>query len=140
VDLATSHGLPLLMHSDPAVIDSLFQHAPQAKVIWAHGGAYPFPPVLRDYLQRYPNLYVDLSVRDERIAPDGELLPEWEWLLSEYSDRFLVGVDTYRTNRWAEYLVVSGQIRNWLDQLPTEVAKAIAIGNGRRLFKRGARH
>ena len=135
VELAAARRLPLLMHCDPAVIDALFQHAPQAKVIWAHAGAYPFPPLLRDYLQRYPNLYVDLSVREELIAPDGELLPEWEWLLSEYSERFLVGVDTYRTSRWEQYPVVAGRIRNWLDQLPVEAASAIASGNGRRLFK-----
>ena len=138
VELAASRSLPLLMHCDPAVIDALFRHAPQAKVIWAHAGAYPFPPLLRDYLQRYPNLYVDLSVREERIAPDGELLPEWEWLLSEYADRFLVGVDTYRTDRWAQYPVVAGQIRDLLDQLPVEVAKAIASGNARRLFRQAA--
>ena len=138
VELAATRRLPLLMHCDPAVIDALFRHAPQAKVIWAHAGAYPFPPLLRDYLQRYPNLYVDLSVREERIAPDGVLLPEWEWLLSEYADRFLVGVDTYRTDRWTQYPVVARQIRDLLDQLPVEVAKAIANGNGRRLFKQAA--
>lgn len=134
VEIAASRDLPLMMHCDPAVIDALFRHAPQARVIWAHAGAYPFTPVLRDYLERYPNLYVDLSVREERIAPEGELLPDWELLLSEYADRFLVGVDTYRTSRWEQYPVVAGKIRNWLNQLPDEVAKSIASGNGERLF------
>ncbi len=138
VDLATARQLPLQMHADPAVIDALFEHAPEAKVLWAHAGAYPFPPLLRDYLERYPGLFIDLSVRDQRIAPDGELDPSWEWLLLEYSDRFLVGVDTYRTERWGAYAEVASQIRHWLAQLPEEVAEAIAHRNASRLFDRGA--
>jgi len=134
VELATSHGLPLQMHCDPAVIDALFEHAPKAKVLWAHAGAYPFPPLLRDYLDRYPGLYVDLSVRDQRIAPRGELSPSWEWLLMEYSDRFLVGVDTYRTDRWGDYAGVVARIRHWLTQLPDDVAEAIAYRNAHSLF------
>lgn len=136
VELATSRGLPLLMHCDPAVIDTLFERVPAANVIWAHAGAYPYPPLLRDYLERYPGLSIDLSVRDRRIAPDGFLDPAWELLLLEYSERFLIGVDTYLTDRWDVYPVVIRQIRNWLVQLPEEVSEAIGHGNGRRLFGR----
>ncbi len=134
VELAAAHSLPLLMHCDPAVIDVIFEHAPDARVIWAHAGAYPYPPLIRDYLDRYPNLYVDLSIRDQRIAPSGDISQTWEWLLTEYSERFLVGVDTYRTERWADYPDVARKIRNWLDQLPSEVAAAISYRNGQRLF------
>jgi predicted TIM-barrel fold metal-dependent hydrolase len=135
VELATARGLPLLMHCDPAVIDSLFHHAPDATVIWAHAGAYPYPPLLADYLARYPGLYVDLSVRDERIAPGGDLQPEWENLLLEHSDRFMAGVDTYRTARWGDYGRVASLIRGWLAQLPDEVASQIAFGNAVRVLK-----
>jgi predicted TIM-barrel fold metal-dependent hydrolase len=134
VELATARGLPLQLHCDPAVIDTVLEQAPQATVIWAHAGAYPYPPLLRDYLQRYPGLYIDLSVRDERVAPDGQLDPEWELLLLEHSERFLVGVDTYRTERWHAFAEVVGQIRSWLDQLPEEVSRAIAYRNAARLF------
>jgi len=104
-------------------------------VIWAHAGAYPYPPLLRDYLQRYPGLYIDLSMRDQHIAPDGQLDPDWELLLLEYSERFTVGVDTYRTERWDGFAEVVGQIRQWLDQLPDEVSSAIAYRNAARLFE-----
>ena len=136
VDLAAAHALPLLMHCDPAVIDAIFEHAPEATVVWAHAGAYPYPPLLRDYLARYPNLYIDLSVRDERVAPSGAIDPEWELLLMELSDRFMVGVDTYRTERWGRYPEVVKQIRNWLEQLPEEVSSAIGYRNGERIFER----
>ena len=135
-DLAVAHSLPLLMHCDPAVIDSIFEHAPEATVVWAHAGAYPYPPLLRDYLGRYPNLYIDLSVRDERVAPSGAIDPDWELLLTEFSDRFLVGVDTYRTERWGNYPAVVKTIRGWLEQLPEEVAEAIGYRNGERLYAR----
>ena len=134
VELTTSRGLPLQLHCDPAVIDTLFEQVPEATVIWAHAGAYPYPPLLRDYLQRYPGLYIDLSVRDQRVAPDGQLDPQWELLLLEYSERFMVGVDTYSTERWHAFAEVVSQIRNWLDQLPGDVSGAIAYRNAARLF------
>jgi predicted TIM-barrel fold metal-dependent hydrolase len=134
VELATSRGLPLQLHCDPAVIDTLFEQVPEATVIWAHAGAYPYPPLIRDYLQRYPGLHVDLSVRDQRIAPDGRLDPQWELLLLEYPGRFMVGVDTYSTERWHAFHEVVSRIRNWLDQLPVEVSGAIAYRNAARVF------
>ena len=134
VQLATSRGLPLLLHCDPAVIDALFEQAPDATVIWAHAGAYPYPPLLRDYLERYPSLYLDLSVRDQRVAPSGQLDPEWELLLLEYSERVMVGVDTYRTDRWHAFAEVVSQIRHWLDQLPEQVSDALAYRNAARVY------
>lgn len=134
VELAVAHDQVLLLHADPAVIDAVFELAPQARVIWAHAGAYPYPPLLEDYLDRYPGLYIDLSMREARIAPDGRLDPAWETLLIERADRFLVGVDTFSAARWREYDRIAGQIRAWLEQLPADVAQAIASGNARRLF------
>jgi hypothetical protein len=135
VKLASERNLTLQMHADPAVIDSLYAQSPKARVIWAHASAYPYPPLLRDYLIRYPNLYIDLSVRDELIAPGGKLDSQWEELLLEYSDRFMVGVDTYSPNRWSEFDSVVRQIRGWLEQLPKDVALDLAYRNANRLWK-----
>jgi hypothetical protein len=135
VDITTRHGMPLLMHCDPAVIDSIFEHSPGARVIWAHAGAYPYPQLLRDYLRRYPRLYVDLSVRDDRIAPGGKLDHQWENLLWEFPDRFLTGVDTFSSQRWEQYDLTAARIRNWLEQLPQDVSAKIAYRNAESLFK-----
>lgn len=134
VRLAVQRDLPLLLHCDPAVIDSLYDHSPDATVIWAHGGAYPWPPLIRDYLERYPELYVDLSVRDARIAPGGTLDPAWTPLLLEHADRFLIGVDTFSTRRWQQFDAVTREIRVWLEQLPEDVAQRIAQRNAEELF------
>jgi predicted TIM-barrel fold metal-dependent hydrolase len=117
------------------VIDSVYEHSPDARVIWAHAGAYPYPRLLHDYLARYPRLYIDLSVRNERIAPDGELDPEWENLLWEYPERFMVGVDTFSIERWRQYGIVATRIRKWLSQLPEDIASGIAHDNAANVFK-----
>lgn len=134
MELATQYQLPVILHADPAVIDHVYDEFPEAKIIWAHAGAYPFPELLRDYLQRYPQLMLDLSMRNERIAPQGELAEAWELLFFEYPDRFMVGVDTYRSQRWHEYEQVSTEARNWLKQLPEDIAQQIAMNNALRVF------
>jgi hypothetical protein len=139
VELATSRGLPLQLHCDPAVIDAVFARHPQARLIWAHAGAYPYPPLLSDYLRRYPNLYIDLSVRDQRIAPGGELDAEWELLFLEFPERFMVGVDTYRTARWDGFAQAAADIRHWLAQLPDGVSEAMALRNAARVFGQDVR-
>jgi hypothetical protein len=139
VDIAARHGLPLLIHADPAVIDTVFETTPDVTVIWAHAGTFPYPDLVDDYLDRYPRLYVDLSVRDERIAPGGMLRDAWYDLFLKHPDRCLVGVDTYSVNRWDRYHRVSERIRHWLSQLPHEVAERLAYRNAERLFERQRR-
>jgi len=134
VKQAEKHDLPLLMHADPAVIDTLFEMAPSATVIWAHGGAYPYPPLLGDYLNRYPRLYIDLSMRNERIAPNGNLNPEWELLFMDHPNRFMVGVDTFSSNRWQTYGAIIEETDLWLNQLPPEIKNRISHQNARKLL------
>lgn len=135
--LADQYQLPVILHADPAVIDSLYDHFPKANIIWAHASAYPFPEILRDYLERYPQLMIDLSMRNQRIAPNDELAEDWELLFFEYPDRFMVGVDTYRSQRWHEYDQVSADTHNWLNQLPEDIARQIALSNALLVFDIG---
>lgn len=136
VQIAVQHELPLLMHADPAVIDTLFERAPAATVLWAHAGTFPYPELIADYLSRYPNLYVDLSMRDGHIAPDGVLRDDWWELLLAHPGRFLIGVDTFSTRRWQHFGEASSRIRQWLEQLPPEVAARIARKNAETLLRR----
>ena len=134
IEIAAQHQLPLQIHGDPAVIDTVYDIMPSQSVIWAHAGTFPYPDLIADYLQRYPVLYVDLSVRDERIAPNGQISDEWYELFIRFPNRFMVGVDTYSLSRWNNFDAAVATIRNWLAQLPDEVAKQLAYGNAATLF------
>lgn len=136
LDIANQYHLTLLMHSDPVVIDHIYQLYPDSRVIWAHAGTFPYPPLLRDYLTRYSGLYLDISMRNSQIAPNGLLDPEWEALLLEFSDRILIGVDTYSSLRWRQYPQIIAQTRQWLMQLPVNVQLDIGFRNAVRLLKR----
>jgi len=135
IQLAREHQLPLMIHGDPAVIDTVYQIASDITVIWAHGGTFAYPDLLADYLQRYPALMVDLSVRDSRIAPHGQLDDAWYQLFIRYPGRFLLGVDTYAPGRWQNYANALTKIRRWLSQLPDEVVRQMAYENAINVYK-----
>ncbi len=129
IKLAQDHNLPLLLHADPAVIDTLYEQAPQQPVIWAHAGTFPYPDLLADYLTRYPALRVDLSVRNARIAPNGQLHDDWVELFIQFPDRFMIGVDTFSVAQWQRFDETVENTREWLAQLPADVARRIAFQN-----------
>jgi hypothetical protein len=134
IELAGQYRIPLLLHTDPAVIDTLYEIVPDQPVIWAHAGSFPYPDLLADYLRRYPALSVDLSVRDERIAPGGQIRDAWYELFINYPDRFMIGIDTYSLSRWREYDGVARRIRQWVRQLPEETAAKLLYENAAALF------
>ena len=134
IELAQQHKLPLLLHTDPTVIDSIYEQAPGHPVIWAHAGTFPYPDLIADYLQRYPALRIDLSVRNERIAPNGIISDDWYELFIRYPDRFMIGVDTYSLSRWQTFDEAVKKINDWLQQLPSDVAARLAYRNAVDLF------
>ena len=134
--IAASRQLPLLMHGDPAVIDTIYDKSPEQTVIWAHAGTYPYPDLIADYLERYPLLYIDMSMRDERIMPGGTLDDSWYELFMTFPDRFMVGVDTYSQARWQNFDASVSGINHWLAQLPEDVASKLAYANAARLYRK----
>jgi len=134
IELARLHKLPLQIHADPAVIDIVYDIAPGQPVIWAHAGTFPYPDLIADYLKRYAKLRIDLSVRDERIAPNGQISDDWYELFVKYPDRFMIGVDTFSTSRWHDLDMAVATIRNWLAQLPEDVARRLANDNAMQFF------
>lgn len=134
VRLAAAHRLVLLIHGDAEVVDQAFAVAPEVRVLWAHLGTEPHPDLLAAMLARHPSLWVDTSVRDARIAPDGVLLPEWRTLFERYPTRFVVAVDTFSVNRWQHYGSVVADIRRWLEPLPQPLRDNLLHDNAARLF------
>lgn len=136
VRLAASRNLVLMLHGDGAVVERAFEIAPTVRVLWAHLGTEPVPDKLDAMLARHPNLWVDTSVRDDRIAPDGVLLSAWRALFERHPGRFVVAVDTFSVNRWRHYEGVVADIRRWVDPLPEPLKSNLLHDNAARLFDR----
>lgn len=131
VRIAHEHDLMLMIHGDSEIIDRVFELVPEARVLWAHLGTIPVPSLVDRTLTRHHDraLWVDTSVRDERIAPDGVLLDDWRTLFERHPERFVVAVDTFSTNRWRNYGEVVATIRTWVDTLPDELARRLLHDN-----------
>jgi predicted TIM-barrel fold metal-dependent hydrolase len=122
------------VHSGAAPVSALFAINPKVKILWAHAGFSAPPVVVGELLDRYAQLWTEVSYRAEDIAPNGDLDPAWEALLLRHSDRFMIGTDTWTAWRWPLYVGLIQQHRAWLRQLPNDVAEKIAHRNAARLF------
>ena len=132
VQLARQHGLALHSHSDADAIERQFKQDPQARILWAHAG-FDVPEKVREMLRKHPRLAVDLAYRSDH-APGGRLDPAWRALITELPDRFLLGTDTFTPERWYYVGEHARLARQWLSDLPRDVAERVAFGNGERLF------
>ena len=136
VQLAATRKRVLMIHGDAEVIEQAFAIAPEVRVLWAHLGTEPQPEQLAQMLERFSDtLWIDTSVRDERIAPNGTLLPAWRALFERFPERFVVAVDTFSVNRWNHYDAVVAQIRTWVDPLPQPLKTNLLHDNAARLFE-----
>jgi hypothetical protein len=137
IELARRHGLLLHSHSDADAIERQFAQWPQARILWAHAG-FDTPANVRAMLRRHRNLWCDLAFRSDH-APDGRLDAQWRALLLEFPDRFLLGTDTFTPERWPYVVEHARLARQWLAQLPRDVAERVAWRNGEALFAAPAR-
>ena len=136
VRLAVERNLFIHVHSDHRAVETIFSYEPDVKILWAHAGMSDPPEVVSMMFDRHKNLWVDISIREHEIAPNGKLSPEWAKLFLEHSDRITVGSDTWVNAQWENYEAIIALDRNWLSQLPVEVARLIAFENAQRLFDR----
>jgi Amidohydrolase len=134
VEFAAARELYILAHCDEVALDILFDHHRDAKIIWAHTGFSTPVARVRELLAQYPTLMGELSYRSGITENDGRLSDQWRELFARYSDRFLIGSDTWINERWLAYDNIINGYRAWLAQLPEQQAKRIAHGNAERLF------
>lgn len=155
MDVAESHRLPFVIHSDASssrYLAPLCSRRPRLQFVWAHAGGIVPPAEVADLLDICPNLAVDLSARDPAryvrnpIADDsGKLLPAWRAVLLAYPDRFMIGSDAVwpveQLHGWfepdtgwqrlGEFLAFH---RRWLRELPADVARRIRLDNAQRIY------
>jgi hypothetical protein len=132
VELAREHKLFLHSHSDADAIERQFKQDPNARILWAHSG-FDAPDKVRDMLRQHKNLWCDLAFRSDH-ASNGKVDPAWRAAFMEFPDRFMVGTDTFTPERWHFVVEHANWSRQWLADLPTEVAERIAYKNGDALF------
>lgn len=133
--LGVEQNLYLHVHSDHQAIETIFSYEPEVKILWAHAGMTDPPEVVSAMFERFENLWVDISIREYEIAPNGKLDPAWKKLFSDHPDRITIGSDTWVNAQWERYGEIIAFDRHWLAQLPPEVARKIAFENAQRLFK-----
>ncbi len=132
VQLAKARGLFLHAHSDVDAIERLLRQWPQARILWAHSG-FDRPEKVREMLKKHRNLWCDLAFRTDH-GSGGKVHPEWKPLFLEFPDRFLVGTDSFTPERWHYIPEHASWSRQWLAELPKDVAERIAYRNGEALF------
>lgn len=132
VQLAREYKLFLHSHSDAEAIERQFRQDPEARILWAHSG-FESPDKVRDMLRRHKKLWCDLAFRNEH-ASGGKVDPAWRAVFLEFPDRFLVGTDTFTPERWHYVPEHARWSRQWLADLPRDVAERIAWRNGEALF------
>lgn len=136
IELARERKLALHPHTDLEGMRIFLRKAPDVVVIWAHGGFNVPVETLRELLEEYPKLIIELSLREGMLDDELQLTSQWQRFLVNYRSRFLVGMDTYKPSRWADLPEIAAETRDWLEQLPEEVAADIARNNLDRLFPR----
>jgi hypothetical protein len=134
VRFAVARGLYLHAHCDEQALELLFAPDRNAKVIWAHTGFSTPPARVAELFEKYPRLMGELSYRGGITDGAGRLTPEWKDLFTRHADRFLLGSDTWISERWLQYDNIINDYRSWLAQLPEEQARRIAYENAERLF------
>jgi hypothetical protein len=132
VQLAREYKLFLHSHSDVEAIERQFKQDPGARILWAHSG-FETPERVRELLRKYQNLWCDLAYRNDH-ATNGKVEAEWRAAFLEFPDRFVLGTDTFTPERWYYVVDNANWSRQWLADLPPEVAERIAYKNGESLF------
>jgi amidohydrolase family protein len=133
-ELAVQQQLFLHVHADDVTVDTLLRLYPQVRILWAHAGMSAPAATVGRRLEQSANLWVELSMRFD-IVSGGRLDPAWRTVFVKYSDRFMVGTDTWITSRWNDLAPGMQSVRSWLEQLPRNVAERIAYRNAEHLFR-----
>lgn len=136
VQLAREHKLFLHSHSDADAIERQFKQDPNARILWAHSG-FDSPAKVREMLRKHKNLWCDLAFRSDHATVGmggGKVDPAWRAAFLEFPDRFVVGTDIFTPERWHYVPEHARWSRQWLGDLPKDVAERIGWRNGETIF------
>ena len=137
VEVAKRRDLYIHVHSGREPVDFLYSLEPDIKVIWAHAGMTESASTVESMMTRYGTLYADTSYREfDILRANGTVNEDWRRVIERFSDRFMVGSDTWVNSQWDSYQELIDLNRKWLSQFSRPVAERIAFKNAERLFGR----
>jgi len=132
IAMAKARGLLLHAHSDADAVARIFKTDPGARVLWAHSG-FARPEEVRKLLEQHKTLWCDLAFRTDH-GQGGKVHPDWRAVFEAFPDRFMVGTDTYTPERWHFVGEHARWSREWLKDLPADLAERIAWKNAESLL------
>ena len=144
---AEKTGIPFQIHYEIedallGPLEAMLKQYPNARLIWCHFAQIRYqarstrysPALLNEWLERFPNLYVDTAFGDSRSVypPSGERharywdqMREWQEVIAAKPYRFLAALDIGgdRMNRVGEWAL---GLRGFLNTLPDHVREIVA--------------
>jgi hypothetical protein len=144
-------------------LERLLAHGREARIVWAHGGSdftgNMNPALIERLMEQHSNLYMSLRPipflaatnnpfgleYHNLILTPGGIEPGWLALLQKYSDRFVMGADTFFISssvdpeRAVTTLSHGNEprlraARVALSRLPPDLARKIGVVNAQRLY------
>jgi len=158
LEYAKKKGWPLVVHIEFASLqgkkktkfmdqfERMLDRNPEHPFALIHMGQLPVAEVQR-LIESHGNIYFMTShTNPVAISKSGQpwaamfkgdgLAPEWQALVIQYSDRFILAFDNVWPDQWGDfYLQEAAYWRKALAMLPSDIARAIAHGNAERLWK-----
>jgi hypothetical protein len=130
---------PPKVQENITALERLLSSNRKARIVWAHIGwdntGNLSTALLRRLLRAHPNLHLQLRVpprppfvlENRPLDEGGRLRPEWLDLMSSFTERFVLGSDTFMARPgWEEGLKRTGSV---LWQLPPETARKVGREN-----------
>ncbi|MEX2126816.1 MAG: amidohydrolase family protein [Xanthobacteraceae bacterium] len=144
---AASNNNPLQVKANLADFERLLAHNARARIILSHSadatGARK-ASLMRRLFERYPNLLMSLNVlpafpfiENLPLRGAGDIKPDWLQLIKDFPDRFMIGSDQFYTPQCptCEKRNSATPSLRWLELLPADIARKVAIENPQRVFK-----
>jgi hypothetical protein len=153
LELAREFNVPVMLHSEYSSIKptlAICEEHPRNRFVLAHAGAVITPEQVEQLLLACPNVVMDLAARDPWryvehpiTEASGRLLPAWRDLMLRHASRFMIGSDPVwpvdkgsswdeADSGWNQLPKFIGFHRDWLSQLPPQVAERIRWSNAER--------
>ncbi len=128
-------------------LEKLLSHNRRTIIILSHSTdatGHRTARTIRRLMERHSNLMMSLNVLPQfpfqqnlPLRTSGGIKKDWLQLIKDYPDRFLIGSDQFYNNPCPTCARVDfvGPSLRWLQLLPSDIAKKIAIENPQRIFK-----